>query len=293
NGRIVPLDYQLKNGEQIEILTAKRGGPSLDGAHANLGYLRTSRARAKVRQWFKRQNREETVSQGRTILERELNRLGIPEVNYEKIARRFNYTRIDDFLAAIGRHDINIPKIISALNEIVATAEPDEKPEWDLPITRPPISTGHTDGIKIQGVGNLLTNLAQCCRPVPGDGAIVGYITMGRGVTIHRRECRNILRLGEIRRERLIEVDWDLRGNETYPVDVQIEAFDRPGLVRDITAIMANEKINLLAATVNTRKNENKALLLATLEITDMDQLSRVLARIEQLPNVIEAQRRR
>ena len=296
NGRIVPLDYQLKNGEQVEILTAKRGGPSLDWANTHLGYLKTSRARSKVRHWFKRQNREENISHGRTILERELHRLGIPEVNFEKLARSFNFHhKVDDFLAAIGSNDINIPRIVSAINEIVETAKPEEQQEWHLPTPRPSSMTTRPSGMKIQGVGNLLTNLAQCCRPVPGDDAIIGYITMGRGVTIHRHDCPNVLRLNGERRERLIEVEWDMADshNETYPVDVQIEAFDRPGLVHDITAIMANEKINLRAAKVDTREREHKALVSATLEISNIDQLSRVLARIEQLPNVIEAQRRK
>lgn len=293
NGRIVPLNYPLKNGEQIEILTAKRGGPSRDWLNGHLGYIKTSRARSKVRQWFKRQNYDENVSQGRNILDRELHRLGIPEVNYEKLARRFNFNKVDDFLAAIGRSDINLPHIVSAITDIVEAAEPEEKKEWRLPAPR---STGvptTPPEVKIQGVGNLLTNLAQCCRPVPGDDTIIGYITRGRGVTIHRRDCPNVLRFNDERRERLIEVDWDLIGNETYPVDVQIEAFDRPGLLRDITAIVANEKINMSAVNVFTKKKEHKAILLFTLEIANIDQLSRILNVIERLPNVYSAKRRK
>jgi GTP pyrophosphokinase len=293
NGRIVSLNYPLKNGDQVEILTAKRGGPSRDWLNSHLGYIKTARARAKVRHWFKHQNYEENVSQGRAILERELHRLGISEVNYEKLAHRFNFDKVDDFLAAIGRSDINMPHIINAINDIVETTEPEENKEWHLP---KPISTSvatTSAGMRIQGVGNLLTNLAQCCRPVPGDKDIIGYITRGRGVTIHRRDCPNILRFDDERRERLIEVDWDIAGNETYPVDVQIEAFDRPGLLRDIAAVVANEKINLSAVTVTTKKKEHKATVFATLEIVDIDQLSRVLTLIEQLPNVLRAQRRK
>jgi GTP pyrophosphokinase len=293
NGRIVSLNYQLKNGDQIEILTAKRGGPSRDWLNSHLGYIKTSRARAKVRYWFKYQNYEENVSQGRTILERELHRLGIPEVSYEKLAHRFNFEKVDDFLAAIGRSDINMPHVVKAINDVVEVTEPEEKNEWHLPTLSPTSVTATSAGMRIQGVGNLLTNLAQCCRPVPGDKDIIGYITRGRGVTIHRRDCPNILRFDDERRERLIEVDWDVAANETYPVDVQIEAFDRPGLLRDITAVVANEKINLSAVTVTTKKKEHKATVFATLEIIDIDQLSRVLALIEQLPNVLRAQRRK
>ncbi len=293
NGRIVPLNYQLKNGDQIEILTAKRGGPSRDWLNSHLGYLKTSRARAKVRHWFKYQNYEENVSQGRTILERELHRLGILEVNFEKLAHRFNFDKVDDFLAAIGRSDINPSQVVGAINETVErTEQEDEEEAWRFSTSEPSKVVATPSDMRIQGVGNLLTTLAQCCRPVPGDSNIVGYITRGRGVTIHRRDCPNILRFDDERRERLIEVDWDVTGDKTYPVDVQIEAFDRPGLLRDITAVVANEKINLSQVNVTTAKKDHTATLLATLEIANIDQLSRVLALIEQLPNVLRARRR-
>jgi len=293
NGRIVPLNYQLKNGDQIEILTAKRGGPSRDWLNNHLGYLKTSRARAKVRHWFKYQNYEENVSQGRAILERELHRLGIHEINYEKLAHHFSFDKVDDFLAAIGRSDVNTSHVVNAINESIESPKPDQKEEWPLPTPSPSTATTTPSDMRIQGVGNLLTTLAQCCRPVPGDSNIIGYITRGRGVTVHRRDCSNILRFDDERRERLIEVDWDVSGDKTYPVDVQIEAFDRPGLLRDITALVANEKINLSTVNVTTKKKDHTAIVFATLEIADIDQLSRVLALIEQLPNVLRAQRRK
>ncbi len=292
NGRIVPLTYKLKNGEQVEILTAKRGGPSRDWINNQLGYLKTARARAKVRQWFKRLNYEENVTHGRTVLDRELHRLGVAEVNHEKLAREFNYSKVDDFLAAIGRGDITPSHIASAINDIIEATQP--KDETDLYTqTSPSTAPSSPTGIRIQGVGNLLTNLAQCCRPVPGDDAIIGFITRGRGVTIHRRDCPNVLRFNEEGRERLIEVDWDTKGDDTYPVDIEIDAFDRPGLLRDITAVVANEKINISSVSVMTRRQELKAKVFATLEIANIDQLSRVLALIAQLPNIIEVRRRR
>ncbi|MFN8453175.1 MAG: GTP diphosphokinase [Anaerolineae bacterium] len=292
NGRIVPLSYKLRNGEQVEILTAKRGGPSRDWLNSQLGYMTTSRARAKVRQWFKRQNYEEHVAQGRAILDRELHRLGVTELNHEKLAREFNFHKVDDFLATIGRGDISIPQIISVINDIV---ESDKPVEDDIPaiITSPSTATTIPTGIKIQGVGNMLTNLAQCCRPVPGDDAIIGFVTRGRGVTIHRRDCPNILGFNDEGRARLIEVDWDMRGDDTYPVDIEIDAFDRPGLLRDITAVLANEKINISSVSVITRKKEMKAKILATLDIANLDQLGRVLNLIAQVPNIVEVRRRR
>ncbi len=293
NGKIVPLNYKLKNGEQIEILTAKRGGPSRDWLNPNLEYLKTSRARSKVRHWFRHQNYEENVSNGRAVLEKELHRLGIPEVNYEKLSHYFNFNKVDDFLGALGRSDISPPKMVAAINSIVETAEPDQQDEWQLPVQSSSRMTTTPSGMQIHGVGNLLTNLAQCCRPVPGDDAIVGYITRGRGVTIHRRDCSNVLSLTQRSPERLINVEWDFAGDTTHPVDVQIEAFDRPKLLHDITAIVANEKINMNAVNVTTRKKENMALVSMTLEIANIDQLSRVLALIAQLPNVVEVLRRR
>ncbi len=292
NGRIVPLTYKLRNGEQIEILTAKRGGPSRDWLNTQLGYLKTSRARAKVRQWFKRQNYEENAAHGRVILDRELHRLGVTEVNHEKLSRVFNFSKVDDFLAAIGRGDITTTQIISAINDII---EPVKQPEEDeqQSIATHPTTTVSPTGIKIQGVGNMLTNLAQCCRPVPGDDDIIGFVTRGRGVTIHRRDCPNILRFDEEGRARLIEVDWDTGGDDTYPVDIEIDAYDRPGLLRDITAVVANEKINISSVSVITRKKELRAKITATLEIANIDQLSRVLALIAQLPNILEVRRRR
>ncbi|NJN96537.1 MAG: GTP diphosphokinase [Anaerolineales bacterium] len=292
NGRIVPLTYKLKNGEQVEVLTAKRGGPSRDWINNQLGYLKTARARAKVRQWFKRLNYEENVTHGRTILDRELHRLGVAEVNHEKLAREFNYSKVDDFLAAIGRGDINPSHIVSAINDIIEATQPKEEKELYI-LTSPSTAPTSPTGIRIQGVGNLLTNLAQCCRPVPGDDSIIGFITRGRGVTIHRRDCPNVLRFNEEGRERLIEVDWDTKGDDTYPVDIEIDAFDRPGLLRDITAVVANEKINISTVSVITRRQELKAKVFATLEIATIDQLSRVLALIAQLPNIIEVRRRR
>jgi GTP pyrophosphokinase len=293
NGRIVPLNYILQNGDQIEILTAKRGGPSRDWVNPHLGYLKTSRARAKVRHWFKHQNFEENVSNGRIVLERELRRLGIPEINYEKLAQEFKFNKVDEFLAAIGRNDISITHLTSAINHILESAEPKEKEVWHLPSPLPSLDKKISSGVQVQGVGNLLTNLAQCCRPVPGDMEIIGYITQGRGVTIHRGDCPNVLRLKEKSPERLIAVNWGAKDTTaTYPVDVQIEAFDRPGLLRDITAVFANEKINLSTVNVITTKHEHKAKVLATLDIANIDQLSRVLAMVEQLPNVTEVRRR-
>ena len=282
SGQMVSLDYQLRNGDQVEILTAKRGRPSRDWLNPHLGYIKTSRARQKIRQWFRRQDRVETVAQGRELLERELKRLGLDQKSYEEIATLFKFDKVDDLLAAIGYGDINAQQIAAKLVQAERAEEVVELPE----AAPPPLLVS---GVTVRGVGDLLTRLAGCCHPLPGD-QIVGYVTRGRGITIHRQDCRNILYLED--KERLIEVDWGEDIKRVFPVMVQVLAYDRTGLMRDITEIMAGERINISAANVATYAKDHTAVITTTLEISSIVQLSRVLAKIEQLPNVFEARRK-
>jgi GTP pyrophosphokinase len=288
NGSIVPLTYELKSGEQLEILTTRNGTPSRDWLNPHLGYLKTSRARAKARSWFKQQDHDKNVSDGRAGLDRELHRLGITDLSLEKLTKRFRFDRVDDLLAAVGRGEITSAQIAGAAQEQV-TPKPAEPA-----LPHPP--KGHVErtapgDIRVRGVGNLLTNMARCCKPVPND-PIVGYITRGHGVTIHRRDCPNVLRLQSDGRERMIEVSWGAHIESTYSVDIQVNAYDRQGLLRDITALLSNEKINVMAVNTVTDKKDFMARMVLTLEIHDIGQLSRVLSKIDQLPNVIEARRR-
>jgi len=286
NGRIVPLTYELRNGEQVEILTARQGTPSRDWLNTHLGFLKTSRARAKVRHWFRQQDYENNASAGRVTLDRELNRLGIVNLNWEQLAERLRQPSVQAMLAAIGNGDLNTVQLAGAANELAAPAVE------SLPTVRAPRpSTGGTEGFTIEGVGNLLTHIAQCCRPVPND-PIIGYITRGRGVTIHRRDCPNALRLAGEERERMLEVEWGGSGSASYPVDIQVIAYDRPGLLRDITAVLANERINVIGVNTYTDKEDHVAHMQLSLEIHDIAELSRVLSRIGQLPNVSEARRK-
>ena len=284
DGRLRPLNYQLKTGEQVEILTAKRGGPSRDWLNADLGYVKTARAKQKIRQWFRRRDRDENITQGRAQLERELKRLSLGSMQFEAIARRFNYDKLDDFLAAIGYGDINSHYIGTKLLEEDRAAEMAAAEEAKL--REPTVFSSTTSDIQVSGVGNLLTQVARCCNPVPGD-EIVGYITRGRGVTIHRKDCPNILSRDD--KERLISVTWEQKSKETYPVKVRVRAWDRGGLLRDIAAVVADEDVSMSAANVTTHKQDNLATFTATLEISGISQLSRLLAKIEQLPNVLEA----
>ena len=286
NGKIVPLNYQLKDGDQVMILTAKRGGPSRDWLNPHLGYVSTSRARQKIRQFFRRQERAENIARGRTLLERELKRLGIEHESYEEIAKLFRFKKIDDLLAAIGYGDINVHQISTKLLDV--ETEGDET----LPVEgRPSGLPREAKGVTVTGVGGLLTRIGGCCNPLPED-EIIGYVTRGQGVTIHRMDCGNVLRvLRDGDKERLIEVDWGEDVDAAYPVAIKITAYDRRGLLKDVAAIIDAEDVNMISASINTRKKDQIATIVATLEISGMAQLSRVLAKIETLTNVLEAVR--
>jgi GTP pyrophosphokinase len=279
NGKLVTLDYTLKTGDKVEILTAKRGGPSRDWLNTNLGLVKTQRARAKIRRWFKIQAREQNLSQGKTLLDKELRRLGLLDVNLERLAREFEYRSVEELYEAIGIGDLPISRIVNHLTFA-------DRPEVDELVATPSKSTPvPEDTVTVLGLKGLLTTMARCCNPAPGD-EIVGYITRGRGATIHRQDCPNILQVQD--RERLVRVSWGEPKN-TYPVPVRIKAYDRNGLMKDVSTLIADEGINM--PKVNVDVNRNMAVFDLVLEVRDIGQLSRVLDRLENLPNVMEAQR--
>ncbi|MDT3718033.1 GTP diphosphokinase [Pseudomonas oryzihabitans] len=290
NGRIVPLNYQLQTGEQVEIITGKQGSPSRDWLNPNLGYVNTSRARAKIVHWFKFQARDQNVAAGKAMIERELGRLALPPVDFDKLAEKVNYKGAEDMLAALGAGDLRLAHVMHAAQQLV---EPDKGNDTlDLIPRKPTNKPGKRGDVQIQGVGNLLTQIAGCCQPLPGD-PIVGYITLGRGVTIHRQDCANALQLASREPERTIQVSWGPVPVQTYPVDILIKAFDRSGLLRDVSQILLNERINVLAVNTRSDREENTANMLLTIEIPGLDALGRLLGRISQLPNIIEARRNR
>jgi guanosine-3',5'-bis(diphosphate) 3'-pyrophosphohydrolase len=283
DGKLVSLDYKLQTGNSVEILTAKRGGPSRDWLNPSLEMVKSQRARSKIRQWFKRQDREQNISHGRLLLDREMRRLGIEAVSFDKLGRGLGFSQVDDLLAAIGCGDIHLGKIVS---EIVG----EQETEFEIPEKIEPSQLARpfpTEEVSILGLKGLLTNLARCCKPVPGD-PIIGYITRGRGATIHRQDCPNVLRIKDT--ERLVQVSWG-QPKQTYPVSVRIRAYDRDGLMRDVSTLVSNEGINMSSIHVSTKNS------LATFDlvmgVTDISQLSRVLNRLEALPNVLEARRLR
>jgi GTP pyrophosphokinase len=286
NGRMVPLTYKLRTGEQVEVLTTKVGGPSRDWLSPHLGYLATSKARSRVSHWFKQQNVEQAIAEGRDVLERELHRLGVSDVKYEHLAHGFGHAKVEDFLAAIGHGDIKPAQLVAAVQPLI---EPALK-ETRVPVA-PPARPGRHEGVTVLGVGNLLTRMARCCNPIPGE-PIVGFITRGQGVTVHRRDCANAMRQREEHNERLIEVDWGAQPGQTYPVEIEIHAVERTGLLRDITGLLANEKINVLAVNTLTDRDAHVARMRLTIEIPDVSTLSRILALIDRIPNVTEVRRR-
>jgi GTP pyrophosphokinase len=280
-GKLVSLDYQLMTGDQVEILTAKRGGPSRDWLNSNLGLVFTHRAKGKIRRWFKRQAREQNISQGKVVLDRELRRLGVTGSNMEKLARTFEYKTIDDFYAAVGCGDIPLGRVV---NEFVFDEE--EEDDLDFPDTPIPDITPTTDDVTVLGLKGLLYNFARCCNPTPGD-EIIGYITRGRGVTIHRSECSNVLSVRD--KERIIEVSWG-SPTATYSVPVRVKAYDRTGLLKDISVLLAEENVTMTKARVDVNRR-NMAVFDLLLQVKNVGHLSRVLDRLERLSNVFEARR--
>lgn len=283
NGRMVPLTYELQTGQQVEILTVKEGGPSRDWLNPHLGYLRTTRARNKVQHWFRQQDRDKTIVSGRAALERELKRLGLSNLSYERLAADLGYASPDDFFVAVSHNEIKPSRYLQVAQVLV-------EPRGDVSTPRRGQRPSSDNALTVQGVGSVLTHIAHCCRPVPGD-EIRGYITVGRGVSVHRSDCPNILRYATRSPERIIVVEWGIRAEQTFPVEVEIRAFDRKGLLNDVTATLANEKINLTAISTRSNSRDHTADMRLTLEIPDIDVLSRVLTKISQLPNVMKVRR--
>ena len=276
NGRLVPFSCQLNNGDVVEIMTTKRGrGPSRDWLNPHLGFIGTSHAKEKIRQWFKKQERAENIERGRELLEKELRRLGIKLGEREELAKLFKHDNLDDFLAAIGYGGITNQQIA------VKLAAQEEQPQPPTTLAEVAPSPQLTSGIQVLGVGDLVTQLAQCCHPVRGD-RIMGYVTRSRGVTIHREDCYNVIREDET--ERLIPVEWG-QASSLYPVNVRVEAWDRVGLIRDITTIVAEEKVNITTMSVADHDNQTTTLCFG-LETRGLAQLSRLLVRIEGIRGV-------
>lgn len=291
-GRLVPLNYKLKTGDQVEIQTAKRGGPSLDWLNPDLAFVKTNRARAKIRHWFRKQNREKNISAGRSLLDQEMKKLSVVDVlTFDAVAQMFDYSVTEDFFAAIGGGDINATQIAGRIldherqNRREVAYQNGTTPQKSRLKIKP--VAGSVDGIQVMGDSGFLVTLARCCGPMVGD-EIIGYITRGRGITVHRTDCTNIINAES---ERLIPVGWSHTDEkQCYSVPIEVVAYDREGLMRDISSTIADERINM--STVNVSTRQDIATFHVTMELQNLNQLIRVLSKLERIPSVVEARRK-
>jgi GTP pyrophosphokinase len=281
-GNLVPLDTALKTGQRVEILTVKQGGPSRDWLNPHLGVLKTSRARAKVRQWFKQQDHDTHVQEGRALLDRELHRLNLDKVNLDKLAARLKFPNLDELCAALGRGDLGSGALERALQD--EFIPPPEKP-----LVSAPKRKADAGGVLIEGEAGLQSQMAGCCKPAPPD-PLVGYVTQGHGVTIHRADCPMLRHLPEDKQARVLAAEWGGADNEVFAVDVEINAHDRNGLLKDIGELFSQEKINVVR--VNTLSQDDMARMEFTLEVKDIAQLTRFLARASHVRGVHSARRK-
>lgn len=282
---MVPLTTALANGQRVEIITSKTGGPSRDWLLPSSGYLHSTRALAKVRLWFKQQYFDQDVAQGRTMFEKEMHRVGVQDANMEKTALHFNHKSTDEFLSAIGRGEITPGQIDTQLRAEIAASAPAEI----IPTTRTGKAQSQTGGVLVLGVNNIATQFAKCCKPAPPE-TIVGFVTKGRGVTVHRDDCRSIKNLKAEQRERLMPADWGNIGKGVFAVDIEIDAQERANLLRDITEMLSREKIIVVA--VATLAKAGQLRLRLTVEILNLAQLTNVLKIIQTMPSVMQARRK-
>ena len=288
NGRIVPLTYELKTGEQVEILTSKSGTPSRDWMNPSLGYLKSSRARSKIHQYFKKQDKDKNVLAGKPILDKELQRHGLKDVDLHELAKTYNYHHVDDLYVGIGAGDLRLQQVVNtARNQLHPELANQEHPKKEYKPKKQPKAKSE---IVVQGVNNLLTTIAKCCKPVPGD-RIVGYISQSRGVVIHRIDCSHIIKAYNEQYERIIEADWGI-SQEYYTVDLHIRAYDRQGLLRDITTILANNNIGVVTLNTNSKNiSEMKIDIFLQVEVPSAEKLSETMTLLNRIPNISEVKR--
>ena len=296
-GRIVPFTYQLQMGDQVDIITQKNPNPSRDWLNPNLGFTHTAKARAKIHAWFKKQDRDKNIPAGKELLESEINRLGISLKQVEQQALpRYNLKNLDDLYAGIGGGDIRIGPLINFLQNKFIKISAQEVDEEILrhvstkSAANAQQKTERKDCVIVEGVGNLMHHIARCCQPIPGD-SIVGYITMGRGISIHRCDCEQFLELQSAHPERVVESRWGDNYSNGFHLNIRIVASDRNGLLRDITTVLANDKISVLGVSSRTDTKRQVANIDMQIELNNVEMLSKILSCLEKLDDVIEAKR--
>ena len=287
NGRMVPLTYKVNNGDKIEIITANQPNPSRDWLNPQLGYLAAARSRTKVRTWFRQQDKDQNQRHGRDILDRELSRLSVRDISTTTIAKQLKFKDSDALCIALGAGDLTSASIATALQNLRRddTVQILKKKRHKKP------KAATSGQAAIRGVGDLLSTFARCCRPVPPEH-IAGYITQGRGVTIHRQDCGNYLSLSTRKPERVIEVDWGESEHASYPVDLRLFAYDRQGLLRDISNVLADEEVSVVQVQTKTDKKKMQAVMELSVEVSSLPSLSRIISRLEQVANVTSVRRR-
>jgi len=289
NGKIVPLNTPLKTSDQVIILTGKNESPSRDWLSPALHYLHSTRARSKVQQWFRKQNHEKNAHAGKTLFDREIRQLNIKQIDLDELAQKFNKQGADGLYAAIGAGDISLEQIVHAVMAPLGGFKVQNREPYGLPAKA---SRYAGSEVYIYGVGNLMTRIAGCCNPVPGD-QISGYVTEGRGVSVHRKDCGNFLRLQSNEPERILEVHWGGEPKQVYPVKIMIEAYDRSSLLKDITTVLDKADLNVLS--MNTKSDDSvmgvAVRMDITIEVSSIEQLSNVMARLREIPNMAKVQR--
>lgn len=283
NGAIVPLGTPLENGQRVEILAAKTGGPSLDWLHQ--GYIKSHRAQQKVRHWIRQQHLDVAIEAGRALFDKESARAGANNLSHELIAQKLGYKQIDDVFAALGQGECSLRALANAFNESLAPVEEADEPE-DFVKTARANQTG--EGILIEGIDKLMTMLAKCCKPVPPD-QVMGFVTKGRGISIHRTDCQTLKRLAAEAPERLIKADWGKSSGHVFSVDILVETQERPSMLRDLSDVMVRDKINVTA--VNTQNKDARSQMRFTIEIKDSEQLNKVFIRLKEVQGVIRVSR--
>jgi GTP pyrophosphokinase len=280
NGQIVPLYTALENGQRVEILSTKEGGPSLDWLHQ--GYVKSHRAASKIRHWIRQQHQDIALEAGRSIYDKEAARCAARDANQDNIAVKLGCKHIEELYAALGQGEISQRELNQAFRESLAPIEPiAEQPNDFIKAAR---ANGNGEGILIEGVDKLMTLLAKCCKPVPPDH-VMGFVTKGRGISIHRSDCSTLKRLATAAPERLINADWGIQQGHVFATDFLVEAHNRSTLLRDLSDIMSRERINVTA--VNTQSKDQRVMMRFTLEIRDAEQLQRILIKLQDVNEVI------
>ncbi len=288
NGALVPLSYTLRTGDKVEIMMGKEKSPSRDWLNPKLSYLKASRSIQKVTRWFKQQNQKRYIKAGEALWEKHATPFKLTKIDLQKSMSRYSFKTIDDMLAAIGAGNIGIKSLIHDLSQQAKqNLQNDSLPKIQSLEQKKPAS-----GVNINEISDMLSQLARCCKPIPGD-SIIGYITKGHGVSIHKKNCRNIIGLSANKKERLLEVSWSEKtSRQKYFVDLVIFADDRPGLVRDISTVIANEKAKIFSLNYHTLKNLEQKVIETTIEISDQASLKKIIQLIAKLPKVTKVQRK-